>query len=71
MSALQTRKRDFEMITTLVDSWRSTRIWAEQLLVEALGLSDPSEVLQSPHRGRHKIGSIIELYRARTIRTST
>lgn len=47
--------RDQELLAELVRQWHSTRKWAEQLLVDSLGLSKPEDVLQGPLRGHHKI----------------
>jgi hypothetical protein len=46
---------DVSLIRDLVPHWYSTRRWAEELLVRALGLTDAKDVLTTQHRGRKPI----------------
>ena len=41
---------DVELVRRLIRSWYSVRAWAEQLLVDSLGLSEPRDLMQ--HRPR-------------------
>jgi len=64
---MKIQDRDVELVTTLRAEWHSTRIWAEKLLVEALGIEDPMGVLQHPHRGRHQLQGTDWWYRTHGI----
>ncbi len=54
---------DAKLVVALAARWRSTRVWAEQLLVDGLGLARAEDVLLGPHRGLRQLPGTAWWYR--------
>lgn len=60
---LSLMNNDLELVENLVEQWKSTRQWAEQMLVDSIGLASAEEILETEHRGNNPIPGTNWFYR--------
>jgi len=57
------KNEDIEAVEALVKKWTSSRQWAEQLLVDSLGLASVEDILNPEHKGNKQIPKTEWFYR--------